>query len=86
MRKCGRCGKAEMRKERKRGRIVGRWMNGRVTERQTDGQKEGRTERRTDGWKEGRTDGKKDGRMERRTDGRKEHQQTLEIPIGAIVS
>ena len=38
-------------------RIVGRWMNGRVTERQTDRRKEGWTDRR----KEGRTDGQKDG-------------------------
>ena len=42
--------KAEMQKARESGkaecdRIVGRWMNGRVTERQTDGRKEGRTER-----------------------------------------
>ena len=34
-------------------RIVGRWMNGRVMERQTDGRKEGQTEGRTDGWKDG---------------------------------
>ena len=65
---------AEMRKARESGkaecdRIVGRWMNGRgVTERRTDGRKEGRM----DGRKDGRTDGKKDGRMERRTDRRKD--------------
>ena len=69
-RKCGRCGEAEMRKARESGnaegadmrkaecdRIVGRWMNGRgVTERRTDGRKEGRTEGRTDRRKEGRTE------------------------------
>ena len=55
-RKCGRCGKAEMRKERKCDRIMGRWMNGRgVTE-------EGRTEGRKDGWMERGTDRRKDGR------------------------
>ena len=53
---------AEMRKARESGkaecdRIVGRWMNGRVTERQTDRRKEGRTK----GWEEGRTEGRKDG-------------------------
>ena len=47
---------AEMRKT-ECDRIVGRWMNGR-----------GVTERRTDGWKEGRTDGKKDGQKEGQTD------------------
>ena len=65
-RKRGRRGKAEMRKERKCGRIMGRWMNGRgVTE-------EGRTERRKDGWKEGRTEGRKEGRMDGKRDGQKE--------------
>ena len=78
-RKCGRHGKAEMRKARESGntegagkqkhgkrgkaetwkaqesgkaecdRIVGRWMNGRVTERQTEGRNEGQTEERMDG-------------------------------------
>ena len=46
--------KAEMQKARESGkaecdRIVGRWMNGRVTERQMEGRKEGWTE----GWKDG---------------------------------
>ena len=41
-------------------------MNGGVTERQTDGWKEGRMDGRT----ERRMDGKKDGRKEGRTDGR----------------
>ena len=68
---------AEMRKMRESGkaecdRIVGRWMNGRVTERQMDGRKEGRTEGRTDGRKEGRTEGRTDGRKEGQMDGRKE--------------
>ena len=69
----GKCRKAEMRKawesgnaesagKRKSGkaecdRIVGRWMNRRVTERQTDGWKEGRTKGRKEGWTEGRKDG-----------------------------
>ena len=57
---------AEMRKMRESrkaecDRIVGRWMNGRVMERQTDrwtdGKKDGWTEGRTDGWMEGRTKG-----------------------------
>ena len=51
MRKAWESGKAEC------DRIVGRWMKGRVTERQTDGRKEGRTK----GRKEGRTEGRKDG-------------------------
>ena len=46
-------GKAETRKAWESGkaedRIVGRWMNGRVTERQTEGRKEGRTEGQKDG-------------------------------------
>ena len=66
--KTRKCGNAEGAGKRKCGRIVGRWMNGRVTERQMDGQKEGQTERRTDRQKEGRTDRKKDGQTERRTD------------------
>ena len=50
----GKRGKAEMRKAQESGkaecdRIVGRWMNGRVTERQMEGRKEGWTE----GWKDG---------------------------------
>ena len=67
-RKCRRHGKAEMRKARESGnaegadmrkaecdRIVGRWMNGRgVTERRTDGRKEGWTDGKKDGQKEGR--------------------------------
>ena len=79
-RKCGRRGKAEMRKARESGnaegaemrkaecdRIMGRWMNGRgVTEEgRTEGRKDGRKEGRTDGRKEGRTEGRKDGWMER---------------------
>ena len=53
-RKCGRSGNAESAGKRKSGkaecdRIVGRWMNGRVTERQTDRRKEGRTKGRKDG-------------------------------------
>ena len=68
-RKCGRRGKAEMRKA-ECDRIVGRWMNGRgVTERRTDGRKEGRTDGKKDGQKEGRTDGRKDGQTDRRTEG-----------------
>ena len=43
MRKAWKSGKAEC------DRIVGRWMNGRVTERQTVGRTEGRTDRRKDG-------------------------------------
>ena len=67
-RKCGRSGNAENTESGKAecDRIVGRWMNGRgVTERRTDGRKEGWT----DGRKDGRTDGKKDGRTEGRMDG-----------------
>ena len=61
-RKCGRSGNAESAGKQKSGkaecdRIVGRWMNGRVTERQTDRRKEGRTK----GQKEGQTEGRKDG-------------------------
>ena len=47
MRKARESGKAEC------DRIVGRWMKGRVTERQTDGRKEGRTKGRTEGRKDG---------------------------------
>ena len=69
MRKARESGNAEgseMRETQESGkvecdRIVGRWMNGRVMERQTDGRKEGQTEGRTDGQKEGQTDGRKDG-------------------------
>ena len=78
MRKARESGNAEgakMRKMRESGkaecdRIVGRWMNGRVMERQTDGRKEGRTE----GRKDGRTDGRKDGRTDRQTEGRTDGQ------------
>ena len=87
-RKCGRSRNAEgaeMRKTRESGkaecdRIVGRWMNRRVTDGWTDGKedgwtegrKEGRTDGRTEGRMEGWTDGRTDRRMEGRTDGRKE--------------
>ena len=81
-RKCGRRGKAEMRKA-ECDRIMGRWMNGRgVTEEgrtdgRMDGRKDGRTDGRTDGWKEGRADGRKDGWVERRTDRRKDGRNVL---------
>ena len=65
---------AEMRKTRESGkaecdRIVGRWKNGRVTERQMDGRKEGQTDRKKDGRTERRMDGRKDGQK----DGQTEH-------------
>ena len=67
---------AEMRKT-ECDRIVGRWMNGRgVTERRTDGWKEGRMDGRKDGRTDGRTDGWKEGRTEGRTDGRKKDRWT----------
>ena len=61
MRESGNAEGAEMRRTQESGkaecdRIVGRWMNGRVTERQTDRRKEGRT----DGKKDGQADGKKE--------------------------
>ena len=58
MRKMRESGKAEC------GRIVGRWMNGRVTERHMDGQKEGRMDGRKDGRTEGRMDGWTDGKTD----------------------
>ena len=69
MQKTQESGKAEC------DRIVGRWMNGRVTERQTDGRKEGRTEGRTDGRKEGQMDGRKDGRTDGQMEGRTERRK-----------
>ena len=80
-RKCGRSGNAEKCGKAECDRIVGRWMNGRVTERKTDRRKEGRTDRQKEGQTEGRTDRRKDRQMdgwkEGRTDGRTERRNVL---------
>ena len=47
-------------------RIVGRSMNGRVTERQTDGWTDGKADGQTEGRMDGRTEGRTDGQTERR--------------------